>query len=161
MCYFWNIHPENVSWQNVLKKLIMLHKCRALCAFSDCIWSCRVLTLVSTNNPTTDSTKTSSALLKAANTHTQLQLTETCHKNNTTKESYRNTNHSNGCWCHTVATYSEFFQNVYFICHFICLPRPPPLSTTDSQSTRYWLRERPVIKERGSMCHYTEERQKR
>ncbi len=162
MCYSWNIHSENISWQNVLKKPIMLHIRRALCAFSDGLCICRVLTLVSTNNPTTASTTTSSALFKAANTHyTQLQLTDTCHENNTAKESYRNTNHNNGCWCHTVDTRSEFSQNVYFICHFICLPRPPPLSTADSQSTRYWLRERSVIKERESMCHYTEERQKR
>lgn len=47
------------------------------------------------------------------------------------------------------ATRSEFSQNVYFICHFICLHHPLPPSTTDLQSTCYWLQERSVIKERA------------
>lgn len=119
--------------KHVLKKQIMLHIRRALCTFSDGLCICRVWPIILPQPPLKPQVhylRQQTLIIHGYNW--QIPAMKTIPQRRATETPIT-----------TIAAdvtqliRIEFFQNVYFICHFICLPRPPPLSTADSQSTHY------------------------
>lgn len=149
VCKLWHLQCGHIRFLNVLflkhtfrkclltkrvlKKQIMLHIRRALCTFSDGLCICRVWPIILPQPPLKPQVH---YLRQQTLIIHGYKLTDTCHEHNTAKESYRNTNHNNSCWCHTVDTHWILPKCLLHLSFYLS---PPPTTSLNCRLTKHTL----------------------